>query len=86
MLKYLETNAHSTNLEDSDSIKGIFKTTNTNSLIGGKFIAECYRKRLYACFFVCVLRVLQIVSTLGIRMFHVVAQYHYYCHCHYHLK
>ncbi len=54
-------NDHSTNLEDSDGIRVIFKTKKMNILISfGKFIAECYLIRetlrsefeggLYACF------------------------------------
>ncbi len=37
---------HGTTIEDSDSIRELFKTTNTSILITfGKFIAECYRIR-----------------------------------------
>ena len=47
-IRYLdsELNGHSTNLEDSDSIRDLFRTKKTNILISfGKFIAECYRIR-----------------------------------------
>ncbi len=68
-IRYLELNNHTTNLEDSDSKRDLFRTKKTNILISfGKFIAECYRIRetssndiwnvggMYACF-VCLVRI-----------------------------
>ncbi len=62
-IRYLELNDHTTNLEDSDSVRDLFRTKKTNILIiFGKFIAECYQIRetssndiwnvggMYACF------------------------------------
>ncbi len=45
-IPYLELNDHTTTLEDSDSIRDLFRTKKTNILISiGIFIAECYQIR-----------------------------------------
>ncbi len=49
-IRYLEMNDHSTNLEDSDSIRDIFKTKKRNIFISfGKKFAQCYRIRETIC-------------------------------------
>ncbi len=86
-IQYLEMNEHGTNLEDSESIRDLFRTKKMNILNSfGKFIADCYRIRepsrteiwnaggLYVCFCVSCEWELEMLSTLAIRMFHVVVQ------------